>query len=125
MLEFACFYLNGVSPSAQMGIRFCRHRRPLPSEPEPEENPATDPSDPGSHSSSESTTGEQEVETGPVTPGVVAAVPVTLELPPESENYRLTLVAPGLEHTAEAGFRFYAVWVIPYLANQRLFAGVH
>ena len=109
-----------------MGIRFCRHRRPIPAEPEPEDDPVTDPSvSSEGHSSADSQVEEQTVEATAVDPGVVVGAPVTLDLPRDSENFRLTLGPPNTYQSAESGYRFYAVWVIPNRANQRLFAGVH
>ena len=125
--EVPCFYLNGVSLLAQMGIRFCRQRRPISLEPEPEGDPVEQSPSSDSHSSADSVEEEQIVEATTVAPVVVTGIPtaVAFDLPPESENFRLTLGAPVADQTAEAGYRFYAVWVIPNLANQRLFAGVH
>ena len=122
-----CFYLNGVSLLAQMGIRFCRHRRPISLEPEPESDPVQSPASSESHCSAESEEQHQIEEAATAAPVVVAGTPtsVAFDLPPGSENFRLTLGAPSADQSAESGYRFYAVWVIPNLANQRLFAGVH
>ena len=97
-----------------MGIRFCRQRRPIPAEPEPEDDPVTDPSvSSEGHSSADSQVEEQTVEATAVDPGVVVGAPVTLDLPRDSENFRLTLGPPNTNQSAESGYRFYAVWVIP------------
>ena len=81
-----------MSLLAQMGIRFCRQRRPIPAEPEPEDDPVTDPSvSSEGHSSADSQVEEQTVEATAVDPGVVVGAPVTLDLPRDSENFRLTM----------------------------------
>ncbi len=121
------FLLEWCESSGSMGIRFCRQRRPISLEPEPESDPVESPASSESHSSAEPEVQHQTEEEVAAVPLVVTGIPtaVAFDLPPESENFRLTLGGPGADQSAEAGYRFYAVWVIPNLANQRLFAGVH